>query len=194
MTRLDIPISEDAIRKLEVGENVSLYGTIVTARDAGHKLMVEKSPDFVRPFIEEGVIYHCGPVMVHDKKGWRAAAAGPTTSIREEPYEARVIEDYRVRAVIGKGGMGKQTLAALERFGAVYLHAVGGAAVAIADSIKQIDDVFMLDEFGVPEAFWVMKVEGFKAIVTMDAHGKSLHDKVLRMSKSIRDMLISPAS
>lgn len=191
MTRIDIPISEQAIRKLKVGENVSLYGTIVTARDAGHKLMVEKSPDFIRPYIEEGVIYHCGPVMTHSKGIWRAAAAGPTTSIREEPYEAKVIEDYNVRAVIGKGGMGKQTLAALKKFGAVYLHAVGGAAVAIADSIKQIDDVFMLDEFGVPEAFWVMKVEGFKAIVTMDASSRSLHDKVLRKSKSIRNSLIN---
>ncbi len=193
MTRLEIPIAESAVRKLKVGDNVSLFGTVVTARDAGHKLMVEKSPDFIRSYLKEGVIYHCGPVMTQKKGIWRAAAAGPTTSIREEPYEAKVIEDYQVRAVIGKGGMGDQTLAALKQFGAVYLHAVGGAAVAIADSIERIEEVFMLDEFGVPEAFWVMKVAGFKAIVTMDADGQSLHEKVLRKSESIRNSLMNPA-
>ena len=190
MIKLEIPISESAVRKLKVGDNVSLHGTVVTARDAGHKLMVEDRPDFVRPHLKDGVIYHCGPVMTQKKGQWIAAAAGPTTSIREEPYEAKVIEDYKVRAIIGKGGMGKKTSAALKQFGAVYLHAVGGAAVAIADSIKTIEDVYMLDEFGVPEAFWIMKVEGFKTIVTMDAKGRSLHDKILKASQKQRNALI----
>ena len=190
MIRLQIPIPETEIRKLKVGDDVALFGTLVTARDAGHKLMVEKRPDFIRPYLKEGVIYHCGPVMTQKKGVWTATAAGPTTSIREEPYEATVIEDYNVRAIIGKGGMGKKTSDALKTFGAVYLHAVGGAAVAIADSIKAVDDVFMLDEFGVPEAFWVMRVEGFKTVVTMDAKGKSLHEKILKRSQKIRDALI----
>jgi fumarate hydratase subunit beta len=190
MIRLDIPLEENALRKLKVGDEVELFGSVVTSRDAGHKLMVEKKPDFIRPHIENGVIYHCGPVMTQKKGRWIAAAAGPTTSIREEPYEATVIEDYKVRGIIGKGGMGKRTADALKRFGAVYLHAVGGAAVAIADSIKEIETVYMLDEFGVPEAFWVMRVEGFKAIVTMDTRGRSLHDRILKASKKVRDALI----
>ncbi len=181
--RIDIPVSEETIRSLKVGDEVELYGTIVTARDAGHKLMVEERPKFIEPFIKDGAIYHCGPVMKKRGKKWQVVAAGPTTSIREEPYEAKVMEDYGVRVVIGKGGMGKDTLAACKRLGGVYLHAVGGAAILAADAITQIKDVFMLDEFGVPEAFWICEVSGFKAVVTMDAKGRSLHKKVLTRSK-----------
>jgi fumarate hydratase class I len=190
MIKLSVPISESDIRNLKVGDDVTLFGTVVTARDAGHKLMVEERPDFIRPFLKEGVIYHCGPVMTRRKGIWAATAAGPTTSIREEPYEASVIEDYGVRAIIGKGGMGKKTSDALKTFGAVYLHAIGGAAVAIADSIKSIEDVFMLDEFGVPEAFWIMRVEGFKTVVTMDTEGRSLHEKILKRSKKVYKNLV----
>jgi fumarate hydratase subunit beta len=190
MIRIQTPIAEDVIRRLRVGDEVALDGTVITARDAGHKLMVEKHPDFVRSFLKGGAIYHCGPVMKKQGDQWMAVAAGPTTSIREEPYEAPVIEEYGVRAVIGKGGMGPKTAAACRTHGAVYLHAVGGAAVSIAESIKAIDDVFMLKEFGVPEAFWVMRVEGFKTIVTMDATGESLHESVLDNSKKVRDALL----
>lgn len=190
MIQLQTPISEEAIRSLRMGDEVEIDGTVVTARDAGHKLMVEKSPDFIRPFLKGGAIYHCGPVMQKRGNAWVAVAAGPTTSIREEPYEAAVIKSYGVRAIIGKGGMGPKTSEACKQHGAVYLHAVGGAAVSIASSIKAIDDVFMLEEFGIPEAFWIMRVESFKAIVTMDASGKSLHDGVLNESQKVRDALI----
>ena len=190
MINLQIPIDEVAVRNLRVGDEVSLSGTVVTARDAAHKLMVEERPDFIRPYLEGGVIYHCGPVMKKEGAEWIAVAAGPTTSAREEPYEATVMEEYGVRAIIGKGGMGKKTAQACKSFGAVYLHAVGGAAVSIADSIKKIDDVFLLDELGVPEAFWVLSVDGFKAIVTMDATGKSLHEEVLQKSRTSRDLLL----
>jgi fumarate hydratase class I len=190
MTRLNIPISEEDIRALTVGDEVELYGTIVTARDAAHKIMVEEHPKIVRPVLNEGVIYHCGPVMKKTGKKWSVVAAGPTTSIREEPYEAQVMEDYNVRAVIGKGGMKERTLEACQRLGAVYLHAVGGAAVSIADSIKEVRDVYMLDKLGMPEAFWVLEVAGFKTIVTMDSRGQSLHETIYQQSKQQRDSLL----
>jgi fumarate hydratase subunit beta len=190
MIRLDFPLSEEKCRKLKVGDEVELYGMVVTARDAAHKFMIEKTPDFIRPYINEGAIYHCGPVMKKTGKKWTAVAAGPTTSIREEPYEASVMKEYSVRAIIGKGGMGKATSKACKELGAVYLHAVGGAAVSIADSIKNVKDVLMLEELGVPEAFWLFEVEGFKAVVTMDSKGRSLHDKVLRASKKRHAALI----
>jgi fumarate hydratase class I len=113
---------------------------------------------------------------------WRFVAAGPTTSIREEPYEADVIAHFGVRGVIGKGGMGPKTLAACRQHGAVYLHAVGGAATLIANSVKEVLAVFKREEFGVPEAFWVVRVEGFPAVVTMDAHGQSLHETMFAAS------------
>ncbi len=189
--RIDIPTTEEAIRKLKVGDEVELFGTIVTARDAAHKFMVEKWPKFVAPLIKNGAIYHCGPVM--NKKGgkWQVVAAGPTTSIREEPYESAVMEHYNVRVIIGKGGMGDKTLAACKKIGAIYLHAIGGAAVQLADSITQVKEVHMLDKLGVPEAFWVCEVEGFKGIVTMDSRGRSLHKRILNQSKKARKALLT---
>jgi fumarate hydratase class I len=123
------------------------------------------------------VLYHCGPVMLKEGEKWTVKAAGPTTSIREEPYQADVIRKYGVRAVIGKGGMGKKTLAALQDSGAVYLNAIGGAAQFYARLIDQVLGVHLLD-FGIPEAMWHLRVHDFAAIVTMDAHGNSLHASV----------------
>jgi fumarate hydratase class I len=128
------------------------------------------------------VLYHCGPVVVKEgDTGWRVTAAGPTTSIREEPYQGEIIKRYGVRAVIGKGGMGAKTLAALKEHGAVYLNAVGGAAQFYARTITRVDDVSLL-EFGTPEAMWHLEVEDFPAIVTMDAHGNSLHKDIEQTS------------
>ena len=193
---LQIPISDDAIRTLHIGDQVRLYGTVVTARDAAHKYIMDTfihSPaipeseqalhDELRRLWAGGVIYHCGPVVSKDESGrWRFVAAGPTTSIREEPYEADVIAHFGVRAVIGKGGMGPATLAACRDHGAVYLHAVGGAATLIASFIEEVLAVFKKDELGVPEAFWVIRVKGFPAVVTMDAHGQSLHEQIAASS------------
>ena len=190
MTRIDLPVEEKQIRKLSVGEDVELYGTVVTARDAAHKYMVENWPEFVAPLIKDGAIYHCGPVMKKTGKTWRVVAAGPTTSIREEPYEASVMAHYDVRIIIGKGGMGPDTLKACKDVGAVYLHAIGGAAVQLAESVKRVKAVHMLDEFGVPEAFWVCEVEGFRGVVTMDSKGRSLHKQILTKSRKQRKMLL----
>lgn len=181
--KIVLPASEEVLRGLRIGDEVRLSGTVVTARDVAHKFMVEKKPDFLRPVLEGAVIYHCGPIVRKTDAGWEIIAAGPTTSSREEPYQADVIETYRVAGVIGKGGMGEKTSAALQRFGAVYFHAVGGAGTLLARCVKKVRDVLMLEEFGSPEAFWVLDVEDFPAVVTMDSHGGSLHREVLKASE-----------
>ena len=188
--RIDLPVDAEVIRTLKVGDEVRLYGNVITARDMAHKYMVEKRPDWLRPLLENNVIYHCGPVMKKTGKTWSAVAAGPTTSAREEPYQGTVIAEYGVRAVIGKGGMGPKTLAALEKEGAVYLHAVGGLATVLAEAVKEVSGVHMLEEFGVPEAFWVFRVEDFPAIVTMDSHGNSLHAEIRSASGDAAKRLI----
>lgn len=190
MIKLKTPIPEEKIRELNVGDEVSLSGTIVTARDAAHKLMVEEKPDFIRDYLKESVIYHCGPVVRNENGEWSFIAAGPTTSAREEPYQADVIDEYKVRAVIGKGGMGEKTAAGLKKTGAAYLHAVGGAGTLIAKKINKVKDVFKLDEFGTPEAFWVIEVEDFPCVVTMDSKGGSLHKDILSKSREKAKELI----
>lgn len=188
--KLTVPIGEQQIRSLKVGDQVLLSGVIYTGRDAAHKYMVEnfikgKCPEAERGVYDElkaglagSVIYHCGPVVLKGDDGkYKFVAAGPTTSIREEPYEAAVIEHFGIRAVIGKGGMLDKTLEACRKHGAVYLHAIGGAATLIAESCIEVVGVYKL-EFGVPEAFWKIRVQDFPCVVTMDSHGKSLHDEV----------------
>lgn len=208
---LIIPISEETIRALHVGDTVYLSGIMVTGRDAAHKYLVEtfiKSgtiPESERLLYEDlqrllrdGVIYHCGPIVRQlsppsrgeAREGWEFVAAGPTTSIREEVYEPEVIAHFGLRGVIGKGGMGPRTLSACQAHGAVYFHAVGGAASLIADAVKEVVTVYKKDEFGVPEAFWVIRVERFPAVVTMDSHGQSIHDGVeARSSASLKQLI-----
>lgn len=172
---LQAPISEEQIRSLKVGDVVLVSGLIHTGRDEIHKyLMHHDAP----ADLNGGVIYHCGPVMLNDNGEWRVTAAGPTTSSREEPYQADIIEKFGIRAVIGKGGMGAKTLAGLQKSGAVYLNAIGGAAQYYARTMKRVIGVDLLDQFGIPEAMWHLEVEAFPAIVTMDAHGNSLHKDV----------------
>ena len=169
------PLSEATMRSLKVGDVVLITGEMYTGRDNVHAYLMKNSP----PVDLNGtVLYHCGPVMLKEGEKWSVKAAGPTTSIREEPYQADVIKRFGVRAVIGKGGMGPKTLAAMQEFGAVYLNGIGGAAQFYARSIQEVLDVHLLPEFGIPEAMWHLKVDRFPAIVTMDAHGNSLHAKV----------------
>jgi fumarate hydratase class I len=180
-----LPTDENFIRSLKVGDEVLITGTLVTARDMAHKYMVEKRPEFLKDILRGTAIYHCGPVVRKEQSGeYRIIAAGPTTSSREEPYQASVIEQYKIVGVIGKGGMGDKTSEALKKFGAVYFHAVGGAGSLLAKCVKKVKDVLMLEEFGSPEAFWVLEVENFPAVVTMDAHGGSLHRQVLKESEA----------
>ena len=189
MIRIDLPTDEATIRYLHVGDEVLLNGNIVTARDVAHKYLVTEKPDDLKAILKDNVIYHCGPIVKKVGDKWRIVGAGPTTSIREEPYEADVIEYYGVRGVIGKGGMGPKTLAACKEYGAVYFHAVGGCAAELACTMVEVLDVKRL-EFGTPEAFWIIKVEDFPCTVTMDSHGGSLHEVVEEESRKVLDELL----
>ncbi|MBB6177057.1 fumarate hydratase class I [Anoxybacillus tengchongensis] len=176
---LEAPITEEQIRSLKVGDVVRINGMIYTGRDAIHKHLM----DHDAPVNLNGqIIYHCGPVMLKDENGkWHVKAAGPTTSIREEPYQGEIMKKFGIRAVIGKGGMGAKTLAALKEHGGVYLNAIGGAAQYYADCIQSVEGVDFL-EFGIPEAMWHLRVKDFTAVVTMDSHGNSLHEDVEKSS------------
>jgi fumarate hydratase class I len=176
--KLTTPISEDQIRSLKVGDVVLLTGMLHMGRDVlHHHLVSHDSP----VDLKGGAIYHCGPVMLKEGAKWEVKAAGPTTSIREEPYQGDVIRKFGVRAVIGKGGMGAKTLAALKEVGAVYFSAIGGAAQYYSKCITEVAGVDFM-EFGIPEAMWHVKVKDFPVIVTMDAHGNSLHADVDKAS------------
>ena len=184
MIRLKTPINEEEIRNLKIGDKVLLSGKIFTARDMAHKFLFENQNSEFKEKLKNGVIYHLGPIVKKENEQWKIIAAGPTTSIREEPYEADIIKNYKTRVIIGKGGMADKTLKALQKYGAVYLHAVGGAAVLLADSITKVTNVYKLEEFGIPEAIWELEVRDFPAIVTMDANGASLHSNILKGSKN----------
>ena len=205
MHNLTIPIPDEAIRELKVGDPVSLSGVMITGRDTAHKWMVEtfvkeaRSPEgddrqvyeALKDLLAGGAIYHCGPVVAGlDTKEYRFVAAGPTTSTREEPYQSDVMHHFNVKAVIGKGGMGPKTLAACQEVPGVYLHAIGGAASLIAQSVQRVLTVHKL-AFGVPEAMWVIEVKDFPAVVTMDAHGASLHAEVEARSKANLERLLA---
>lgn len=176
---LEAPITEEQIRSLKVGDVVRINGMIYTGRDAIHKHLM----DHDAPVDLNGqIIYHCGPVMLKDENGkWHVKAAGPTTSIREEPYQGEIMKKFGIRAVIGKGGMGAKTLAALKEHGGVYLNAIGGAAQYYAECIQSVEGVDFL-EFGIPEAMWHLRVKDFTAVVTMDSHGNSLHEDIEKSS------------
>ena len=199
MRELTLPISDEKIRELKVGEPVRLSGVMVTGRDVVHKWLVETFIEKTResqgddlevfealkPIIEGSAIYHCGPVVAGlDTKEYEFKAAGPTTSIREEPYQGAVMALFNAKFVIGKGGMGAKTLQACQDVPCVYLHAVGGAAALIAKTVVAVKDVYKLEEFGVPEAIWVIDVKDFPAVVTMDANGGSLHAEIDEKSKT----------
>ena len=192
MRKITIPINDEIIRSLEVGEPVELSGIMVTGRDVVHKWLIEtftkktRQPqgedlqvyEALKPILAGGVIYHCGPVVSGlDTRQYKFVAAGPTTSIREEPYQAEVMQHFNLKGVIGKGGMGAKTLKGCQEVPGVYFHAIGGAATFIAQSVVRVLGVHKLD-FGVPEAIWVIEVKDFPAVVTMDAHGRSLHETV----------------
>jgi fumarate hydratase class I len=203
MPKLTTPISDDEIRSLHVGDTVYLNGIIVTGRDAVHKFMIENyirqaAPpeeaelyEKLKELLDGGVIYHCGPVVRQDEDGnYSFVAAGPTTSIREEVYQSDVIAHFNLKGVSGQGGMGANTLKACANQPAVYFHAIGGAATLIAQSVKEVVTVFKL-EFGVPEAMWVIRVEDFPVVVTMDSHGGSLHQQVMQSSQEKLESLLA---
>jgi len=186
--RLSAPVTEDQVRGLNVGDVVLITGEMYTGRDAVHSYLMKHDAPVD---LSGSVLYHCGPVVMKNNGSYRITAAGPTTSIREEPYQADIIKRYGVRAVIGKGGMGKKTLEGMKESGAVYLNAIGGAAQYYARCIEEVIDVNLL-EFGIPEAMWHLRVKDFPAIVTMDAHGNSLHADVEKASALLLAKLAEP--
>lgn len=205
MREVNIPISDDVIRSLRVGEPVALSGVMITGRDAAHKWMMDtfiqqkRQPQgddlevyqAIKPLLDGGVIYHCGPVVAGlDSKDYRFVAAGPTTSTREEPYQGDVMRHFNIKGVIGKGGMGPKTLAACQEVPGVYFHAVGGAASLIAQTVTHVLGVYKLD-FGVPEAMWVIEVKEFPVVVTMDSHGNSQHAVIEQQSKAVLEKLLA---
>jgi len=189
MTKLQYPFTETAVRALKAGDVVSVNGKIWTGRDRFHKHFADggRLPvDF-----RDGALFHCGPVVVKNAdNSWRVVAGGPTTSVRENPYEPKFISETGVRLIIGKGGMNANVLAACQQHGAVYLQAVGGAAAVIAQAIKRVDNVYFLDEFGAAEACWEFTVEDFRCVVGMDSHGVSLFDEIAQSSQKIFQSLI----
>ncbi|MCX8109424.1 MAG: fumarate hydratase C-terminal domain-containing protein [Verrucomicrobiae bacterium] len=177
--QLTTPLSEESIRCLRVGDRVTISGSVFTARDAVHKRLAGENSLPAGVNFEGAAIYHCGPVVVQNSSGqWQILAAGPTTSARAELYLPDMIRKFGLRAVIGKGGMGTKSLHAMKTHGCVYLHAVGGAAQVLAECITAVEGVWFIDEFGAPEAMWKLLVANLPAVVTMDAHGNSLHECV----------------
>ena len=185
MIKLSFPFSEEKIRAPQVGDEVLISGIVFTGRDAVHKYLHEGGRLPAGVSFQDGIIYHCGPVMMPQPDGtFKCTAAGPTTSIREEPYQWQVIRDFGLRGVIGKGGMGPKTQAACKEYGCVYLHAIGGAAQVLADCVKKVRNVYFKEEFGSPEAIWELEVVDFPAVVTIDARGRSLHEEIFAQSQA----------
>jgi len=206
MRELTIPISDEDIRSVHMGEPVTLSGVMMTGRDAVHKWISEtfikktrqpQSDDMqvyeeIKKVLNQGVLYHCGPVVSGvATKEYKFVAAGPTTSTREEPYQADVMKHFNSKGVIGKGGMGPKTLQGCIDTPGVYFHAIGGAASYLAQTVQKVLGVYKLEEFGVPEAIWVIEVKDFPVVVTMDAHGQSKHSTLDQESKSVLDGLLA---
>ncbi|KPJ62450.1 MAG: hypothetical protein AMS15_03960 [Planctomycetes bacterium DG_23] len=178
------PVSEEETRSLKIGDKIHISGTIFTARDRAHKFLIDEAKPENLPFsLEGGAIYHCGPVVAGEGAEGRVIVAGPTTSARMNAYTPQIISRYGVRIIIGKGGMNKAVLGAMQECGAVYASGIGGASVYLADFIKSIKGVYKLEEFGPPEAIWALEVQNFPAVVTMDSHGGSLHAEIARLSR-----------
>ena len=191
MAVLRLPCDETTMRSFKVGDFLELEGRIITGRDAAHHWLLEGFQESVAPLLKDSVIYHCGPVVKqHEDAHYSFVAAGPTTSAREEPYQADVIARYGLRGVIGKGGMGAKTLKGCQEVPFVYFHAIGGAASYIAQSVQKVLGVYKM-EFGVPEAMWVIEVKDFPVVVTMDSHGGSQHAVIDDSSKTVLDDLLA---
>jgi tartrate/fumarate subfamily iron-sulfur-dependent hydro-lyase beta chain len=183
--QLQLPLAEPAVRELRAGEPVELSGVVLTARESGHRYLLDQDPPLLRELLHHGGIYHCGPVVrkMKRKEDWKIVAAGPSTSILLEEYAAAVIARYGVRVMIGAGGMGPGTLEACRQHGAVYLAAAGGAGSLLAYTVARVKGVSKLD-FGIPEALWELEVRHFPALVAMDTHGESLYERVARSSEA----------
>ncbi len=180
MKTLEYPFTKAAVSDLKVGEQVRISGLVFTGRDRFHAHLHKGGQSPVN--LRDGAIYHCGPVVVQQGEAWMVRAAGPTTSIREEPFMAAIIQKHGLRLIVGKGGMGKNTRRACREYGCVYVQTVGGAAGILAKRIARVQGVHLIQEFGAADAVWEFIMQDMPGVVTMDAHGDSLHDTVQRSS------------
>lgn len=188
MIYLNYPFRESDVRRLRIGDAVAISGILCTGRDRLHQHLHE---DGRLPLsLRDGALYHCGPVSVRQGGEWKIVAAGPTTSSREEPYEADVIAHEGIRVLLGKGGMGSRTLAACQKYGCVYLQTTGGAAALLADCIVRVRNVHFLEAFGPAEAMWELEVKDLPAIVGMDTHGNTLFGQVRERSTARLQQLL----
>lgn len=171
------PLSETDIRKLRVGDLVTITGRVVTARDKAYAralnlLRVRKKLPLD---LRGGIIYHCGPLVKRSPSGLQIISAGPTTSARLDRMQAEFVERTGVRALIGKGGIDEEVAAELARLGCIYLAFTGGAGVLAARQIKKIEKVLWMD-LGWAEALWVFDVENFgPLVVAIDTKGGNLY-------------------
>ncbi|KXB01861.1 fumarate hydratase [candidate division MSBL1 archaeon SCGC-AAA261D19] len=186
MKIIETPLDPLEVKKLEVNDTFSVTGRIFTARDAVHKkllYMYEKGEEPPIP-LQNLPMFHCGPIVAKKGNEWRVISAGPTTSIRLESFEDRFMDSFGTKIFIGKGGMGERTLKSLREYGGIYAHFTGGAGALMASSVERVEDVFFLDELGIPEALWVIEVNEFgPLLVTMDSKGSSIYED---LSKEIR--------
>jgi fumarate hydratase subunit beta len=187
--RLKTPISEEDVRKLKVNDVLYISGTMVAARDAAHKKALEliKQGKPLPVNLEGLAVFHCGPIMKKEDDRWVTVAAGPTTSARMDQFEDEFIKNFKVRAVIGKGGMGKRTTDAMQKYGAVYGAFTGGAGVLAAKCVKNVKTVEWLPDLGMPEALWVFEVEEFGPLtIAIDSHGNNLYEEVIKKAEESR--------
>lgn len=171
-----LPVTEEQIKKLHVGDVIYITGEMFTARDEAHHKMLEIDKNSLSFSPTDMALFHCGPLVKKIKDGWQAISAGPTTSSRMELFEDKFLEKYHTKIIIGKGGMGEKTLKALHQFPSVYTAYTGGAGALAADRIQEVKEVYWLDELGMPEAVWIFKVKDFgPLVVAMDSHGDSIY-------------------
>ncbi len=178
--KLTTPISEEDIRKLKVNDVVYISGTMVTARDQAHQraLQFHKEGRELPINLEGLAIFHCGPIVKKEGDRWTIVAAGPTTSTRMDIFEDEFIQNFKVRVIIGKGGMGERTTDAMQKHGAVYGAFTGGAAVLAAKAIKNVKAVEWFD-LGMPEALWILETEEFGPLtIAIDSHGNNLFEDI----------------
>ncbi len=189
--KLRTPISEEEVRKLRVNDVVYVTGTVVTARDQAHKraLQLHREGKALPISLHGLAVFHCGPIVKKVGSQWKVVAAGPTTSTRMDIFEDEFIKNFEARVVIGKGGMGKRTTKAMQKYGAIYGAFTGGAAVLAAKSIRNVKNVEWLD-LGMPEALWILEVEEFGPLtVAIDSHGNNLFADVKEKSEENRAMI-----
>jgi fumarate hydratase class I len=181
-TELQYPFAASKVRKLKVGDRLQLSGRVFTGRDRLHRHLSEGGECPVD--MNDGAIFHCGPIAVQKGGVWHIRSAGPTTSARQDPYTAELIEKRHVRVIIGKGGMGEATRAACIKHGCVYLQTIGGAGALLAECITEVHGVYFLKEFGAADALWDLEAKNLPAVVAIDASGKSIYRRITKSSQA----------